>query len=107
MPGRDRTAHGNGDGCPHDNRGRPIPFRAHVILCWLALPLIRIAETTTGDTWNQLREDLHELHIGTFEDPAGTFCQRTELTSAQRTILGKIGIDPPKKIIQLGLPTRS
>jgi transposase len=25
-------------------------IRAHVILCWLALLLIRIAETTTGDT---------------------------------------------------------
>jgi len=26
-------------------------IRAHVILCWLALLLIRIAETTTGVTW--------------------------------------------------------
>ena len=26
-------------------------IRAHVILCWLALLLIRIAETTAGDTW--------------------------------------------------------
>jgi len=44
-------------------------IRAHVILCWLALLLIRIAETTTGDTWNQLREQLQELHIGTIEGP--------------------------------------
>ena len=76
-------------------------IRAHVILCWLALPLIRIAETTTGHTWQNLREDLQELHVGTFEGPAGTFRQRTELTAAQRTILGKLGIDPPKKIIDL------
>ena len=80
-------------------------IRAHVILCWLALLLIRIAETTTNDTWHRLREDLQELHVGTFEGPAATFRQRTELTAAQRDILAKLGIDPPKKIIELGLPT--
>ena len=78
--------------------------RAHVILCWLALLLIRSAETTTGDTWHNLREDLQELHDGTFEGPAGMFRQRTELTSAQRDTLTALGIDPPKKIIEFGLP---
>jgi transposase len=28
-------------------------IRAHVLLCWLALLLIRIAETTTGQTWQR------------------------------------------------------
>ncbi|ALE76892.1 hypothetical protein FRP1_29435 (plasmid) [Pseudonocardia sp. EC080625-04] len=77
-------------------------IRAHVILCWLALLLVRIVETATGHTWNRLREDLQELHVGTFEGPAGTFRQRTELTTAQSDILDKLDIDPPKKIIELG-----
>jgi hypothetical protein len=79
-------------------------IRAHVILCWLALLLVRIVETTTADTWHRIREDLQELHVGTFEGPAGTFRQRTELTTAQRDILTKLGIDPPKKIVELGPP---
>jgi hypothetical protein len=82
-------------------------IRAHVILCWLALLLIRIAETATGHTWRDLREELQELHVGTFEGPAGTFRQRTELTSEQRDILGKLDLDPPKKIIELGPPATS
>jgi transposase len=77
-------------------------IRAHVILCWLALLLVRIVETTTGGTWNRIREDLQELHVGTFEGPAGTFRQRTELTTAQRDILAQLGVDAPKKIIELG-----
>ena len=77
-------------------------IRAHVILCWLALLLVRIVETTTGDTWNSVREDLQDLHVGTFTGPAGTFRQRTELTTAQRDILAKLDINPPKKIIELG-----
>ena len=30
-------------------------IRAHVLLCWLALLLIRIIETTTATTWNTPR----------------------------------------------------
>jgi IS4 transposase len=80
-------------------------IRAHVLLCWLALLLIRTAENTTGHTWAHLREQLQQLHLGMFEGPAGRFRQRTELTPAQRDILAALRIDPPKKIIELAAPT--
>ncbi len=41
-------------------------IRAHVLLCWLALLLIRIIETTTGQTWHHVRRDLDRLHAVTF-----------------------------------------
>ena len=66
--------------------------------------MVRLVETTTGGTWNRVREDLQELHVGTFEGPAGTFRQRTELTTAQRDILVQLGVEAPKKIIELGPP---
>ncbi len=76
-------------------------IRAHVILCWLALLLIRITETTAGDTWGSIRRHLDRLHLGTFTGPAGTFRQRTELTRPQRDLLAKLAITPPKQIIGL------
>ena len=76
-------------------------IRAHVILCWLALLLARIAENATGDTWPQLRRQLDRIAVGTFTGPAGTFRQRTEISPAQATILEQLGIDPPPKIYQL------
>jgi hypothetical protein len=76
-------------------------IRAHVILCWLALLLVRVAETTTGQTWPTLRRDLDRLHVGTFTGPAGTFRQRTELTKPQQDILAKLQLPPPKQIIEL------
>jgi transposase len=76
-------------------------IRAHVILCWLALLLVRVAETTTGQTWPTLRRDLDRLHVGTFTGPAGTFRQRTDLTKAQQDILAKLQLPPPKQIIEL------
>ena len=76
-------------------------IRAHVILCWLALLLARIAENACGDTWPNLRRELDRIHVGTFTGPAGTFRQRTEITKAQRDILHTLKIDPPPRIYQL------
>jgi hypothetical protein len=76
-------------------------IRAHVILCWLALLLVRVAETTTGTTWPTLRRDLDRLHVGTFTGPAGSFRQRTEITKAQQDIFTKLVLPPPKQIIEL------
>jgi len=76
-------------------------IRAHVILCWLALLLARVAENTCGQSWPQLRRQLDRIAVGTFTGPAGTFRQRTEISPAQAAILEKLGIDPPPRIYQL------
>jgi hypothetical protein len=76
-------------------------IRAHVILCWLALLLARIAENACGSTWPRLRRELDRIAVGTFAGPAGTFRQRTEISQAQLDILTGLGIDPPPKIYQL------
>src|SRR5450755_857018 len=80
-------------------------IRAHVILCWLALLLVRIAETTCRATWPGLRRDLGKIALGTFTGPAGTFRQRTELSKTQRDILAQLKIDPPPRIYQLTTET--
>jgi len=76
-------------------------IRAHVILCWLALLLARVAENACQDTWPELRRELDHIHVGTFTGPAGTFRQRTELTKRQRDILSALHIDAPPRICQL------
>ncbi len=76
-------------------------IRAHVILCWLALLLIRVAENAAGQTWPAMRRELDRVHIGTFTGPAGTFRQLTELTKPARDLLAKLSIDQPRKIREL------
>ena len=76
-------------------------IRAHVILCWLALLLARVAENAAGGTWPELRRQLGRIAVGTFTGPAGTFRQRTQISPAQAAILEQLGIDPPPKIYQL------
>jgi hypothetical protein len=75
-------------------------IRAHVILCGLALLLIRIAETTTATTWAKIADELDQLTLGTFTGPAGTFRQTAELTKTQRDLLTKLKLPHSKKIIE-------
>lgn len=76
-------------------------IRAHILLCWLALLLVRLAETTTGATWPTIRATLERLHVVTFTGPAGTFRQTTEITKPQRDLFTALNLDPPKKIIEI------
>ncbi len=76
-------------------------IRAHVLLCWLALLLARITETTTGDTWPRIRRELDRLHLGTFTGPTGTFQQVTTPTKPQQDLLTKLGIPAPRQIAGL------
>ncbi len=79
-------------------------IRAHVLLCWLALLLVRVAETASGRTWPTIRADLDRLHLITFTGPTGTFRQTTELTKAQRDLFTALDLNPPKKIIEITNP---
>jgi len=79
-------------------------IRAHVLLCWLALLLARIAENACGSTWPELRRELDKIQVGTFTGPAGIFRQRTELTTNQRQILKTLKIEAPPRIYQLKIP---
>jgi hypothetical protein len=76
-------------------------IRAHVILCWLALLLIRIIETRADTTWTQARRELQRLHAGTFTGPAGLFRQVTGLTKPQTDLLAKLSIPHPRQVIEL------
>jgi hypothetical protein len=79
-------------------------IRAHVLLCWLALLLIRIAENQANDTWRNLRDELQRMHLGIFTGPAGTNQQRTELTQGQRDILRALGVAQPPLFLHLDAP---
>ena len=78
----------------HRNRG-------HVILCWLALLLIRVTENTAGRPWNKIRAGLQRQHAVTWTGPAGTFRQATDLAKPQRDLCTAPSIEPPKKIITM------
>jgi transposase len=78
-------------------------IRAHVLLCFLALLLVRLAERQTGQTWDQIRAIMERLHLGEFFSKDGRILQRTELSSEQTNLLKQLNITPPPKIQKLDL----
>ena len=80
-------------------------IRAHVLLCWLALLLVRIAEVRTGDTWRNIRRDLERLHAGFFQSKGGSFCQTTAPTAAQERILKALKVKAPPRLLDIAART--
>ena len=80
-------------------------IRAHVLLCWLALLLIRLAETATNDTWRNLRHQLDRMHLGTFTGEIGTVRRRTATLPQQAAILRALKLSEPPQFVELSPPT--
>ena len=72
-------------------------IESHVQLCWLALLLLRVAETETGDTWRNIRNELDRMHLVTLATSEGNVSQRTELTAQQRHILKALQLPEPPR----------
>jgi len=76
-------------------------IRAHVLLSWLALLLIRVAERQSGHTWRRIALELGRLHLVTLTGPTGTIAHTTELTDTERELYAAAGIQPPPRITAL------
>jgi transposase len=76
-------------------------IRAHVLLCWLALLLGRVAERQTGHTWRRINLELGRLHLVTLAGPAGRVQHTTALTPSQRQLYAATGVTPPPRVTSL------
>jgi Transposase DDE domain len=72
-------------------------IRAHVLICFLALVVIRVCELRAGDTWRTIGDELGTIKQGRFRSPDGEFTQRTELTDHQRHLLKALGVPEPPR----------
>jgi len=72
-------------------------IEAHVQICWLALLLLRVAETEAADSWRNIRNELDRMHLVTLATSEGTVSQRTELTHPQRQILKALELPEPPR----------
>jgi len=77
---------------------KPDRIRAHVILCWLALLLVRVAENESGATWDRLRDELEQIHLVDLRSKDGRFRMASAVTPEQRKALSSLGIRPPKRL---------
>ena len=70
-------------------------IRAHVLLCWLALLLVRIIENATGETWTSVKTVMDRMKLVKFKSKDGSFLQRTDTTPRQKSILSSLELKEP------------
>jgi len=76
-------------------------IRAHVLICWRALLLIRVAERQTEQTWRRIAIELGRLHLVTLTGTAGTVQHTTTISDQQAAIYNTTAIMPPPRITAL------
>jgi transposase len=76
-------------------------IRAHVLLCWLALLLVRIIETETSATWEALRDELDEVMLTRISSKDGKVEIVSSLSPDQEKILKNLQLSPPRRIRKL------
>jgi transposase len=75
--------------------------RSHVLLCWLALLLIRVAENGTDLTWRQLSSELSTLKMGIHRTQSGEVRQSTALTEDQKKVFAALQVEPPPRYLSV------
>lgn len=76
-------------------------IRAHILLCWLALLLVRMTEVRTGDRWRTIRTEMSRMHVGDFKTTDGQFRQVTLPSAKQREWLTKLGLKSPPRLLDV------
>ena len=74
-------------------------IRAHVLICWLALLLVRVAEQHTGQTWHRIAAEMQRQAQVTLDGPTGTVVHTTVPTPEQSAIYRACHTTPPPRII--------
>ncbi len=73
-------------------------IRAHVLICWLALLLTRVAERSCDQSWRNIRRETARLKQVTLTGQIGTITQTTPLRPEQKTIYQALSITPPPRV---------
>jgi hypothetical protein len=72
-------------------------IRSHVLLCWLALLLVRVTEVTCEERWWKVQREMDRLHRGVFEGRDGRFVMLTRLTNMQKHYLKALQVPEPRR----------
>jgi len=76
-------------------------IQSHVLLCFFALLLIRIAENETGQTWFHIKRELRKLNLVILKTPTGQVRQTTEPTALQKAIFKKCNLEMPPRVLSI------
>lgn len=81
-------------------------IKAHVLLCWLALLLIRVAENETEQTWHQLKQIMRPLMVAFHQAKHGVISQTSRLKPEQKSVLDALKLKVPNRYLEVPRPLK-
>jgi hypothetical protein len=75
----------------------PDRIKAHVLLCWLGMLLIRVMETETVQTWRQMKKLFTTLQVGIHRTEAGEFWQTNALKPELKKLFETLKLKLPPR----------
>ncbi|MDY6827667.1 MAG: transposase, partial [Bacillota bacterium] len=72
-----------------------------VLLCWLAMLLIRVTENEVQKTWFQLKKLLSTIQVGILQLPEGKVQQSNPLNPEQKALFKDLKLELPPKFFNI------
>jgi transposase len=74
-------------------------IRSHILICWLAMVLVRYAENATDRSWHQIGKALADVTAGLIESDKVTLWYCSDISDEAKDVFTRLEIVLPKKVL--------
>lgn len=88
------------------NHRLPDRIKSHVLLCWIAMLMIRVVENNVDDTWFQIKKKLSPIKLGINSCSQGEIHESSPLSSEQKKLFTTLDLNTPPRYFKLPKPLK-
>ncbi len=75
-------------------------IRSHILICWMAMVLVRYAEEKTGKTWFSISRTLDDITAGLIETKSSTLWYTSQISDEAKELFSKLSLKVPGKVLE-------
>lgn len=76
-------------------------IRSHILICWMAMVLVRYAEEKTGATWFSISRTLDDITAGLIETKSSTLWYTSRISDEAKELFSKLSMKVPGKVLEV------
>ena len=76
-------------------------IRSHILICWMAMVLVRYAEEKAGSSWFSISRTLDAITAGLIETNSSSLWYTSQISDEATEIFSKLGLKLPGKILEV------
>ena len=76
-------------------------IRSHILICWMAMVLVRYAEEKTGSSWFSISRTLDDITAGLIETNSSSLWYTSQISDEATEIFSKLGLKLLGKVLEV------